>query len=269
MGLLDDLKKQAEAKKATEQQAALTQQELEKYYQDNIHPGMLNIYNYLNEMISHLNYLEHPTIARYPFLPGNQLTELTQGEYKAVIDSTNTTKDITLSFECGFAKDLIVDVEGKDRIESYSDILKEYKIKFERRDEKDADYKLVRSHFRVIGPVYAMVNFVGDIEKSCVNLFMRNIERPGLIKHTLKPEHLNDDFMDRLAKYLIRESDDFLKLDIDDSAKDEIRKKLQEAQQQREQELMEAEQRIREEEEAEKNKRTRFETFLDKIKPKK
>lgn len=269
MGLLDDLKKQADAKKVTEQQAVLSQQELEQYYQDEIHPGMLNIYNYLNEMISHLNYLEHPTIARYPFLPGNEYVELTQSQYKAVIDSTKTTKNITLNFECHFPEPLLVDVDGKDRIEGYSDVLKNYKIKFDRRDEKDKDYKLVRSHFSVEGPVFAMVNFMGDIEKSCVNLFMRNVEKPGITKHVLKPEHLNNEFMDRLAKYLIRESDDFLKLDMDENAKDEIRKKLQEVQQQREQELIDAEKRLKEEEEAEKNKRGRFDTFLDKIKPKK
>ena len=269
MGLLDDLKKQAEAKKITEQQAVLSQQDLENHYQETIHPGMMNIYNYLNEMISHLNYLEHPTIAAYPLSPNNEKIELTQGEYKVVIDSTKTTKNITLNFECRFPEMFSVDVDGIDSIENYDEVLKSYKVKFERRDEKDSDFKLIRSHFVIKGPVFCMVNFEGDTEKLCVNIFMRNVEKPGMSKFVLRAEHLNDELMDRLAKYLIRESEDFLKLDIDENAKEEIRKKVQEAQRQHEQELLEADRRLKEEEEAEKNKPSRFDSLLNKIKPKK
>jgi hypothetical protein len=269
MGLLDDLKKQADAKKATEQQAALSQQEREQYYQDVLHPGMLNIYNYLNEMISHLNYLEQPTTAQYPLLPGKEKLDLNQGYYKIVIDSTQTTKNITLSFECQFPNLLEVNVEGKDRIEDYTDTLNNYKVRYERRDKKDEDFKLVEACFKVEGPVFASVTFAGDVEQSRINLFLRNVEKPGLVKHVLKSDHLHDEFLDRLAKYLIRESDDFLKLDIDESAKQQIRKNLQAANQQREQELIEAEKRLQEEQEAEKNKRTHFDTLIEKLKPKK
>ena len=269
MGLLDDLKKQADAKKATEQRVALTQQELEQYYQDEIHPHMLDIYKYFNEMIEHLNYLEHPTIAKYPLLPGFEKVELNQQMYKLVIDSIQTTKNILLNFECHFPSALEVEVGGKERIEDYTETLNNYKIKFGRRDRKDEDFKLVHASFKVEGPVFASVNFVGDVENSCVNLLLRNVEKPGLVKYVLRKEQLNEEFMDRLAKYLIRESDDFLKLDIDESAKEQIRKNLEAANKQREQEFIEAEKRLLEEQEAEKNKRTRLDTFLDKLKPKK
>jgi hypothetical protein len=83
MGLLDDLKKKTEEKKATEEQAALSQQELEQRYQDEIHPQMLDIYKYFNELIEHLNFLEQPSIARYPLLPGNEKNRLGTAKLQA------------------------------------------------------------------------------------------------------------------------------------------------------------------------------------------
>lgn len=249
MGLLDDLKKKTEEKKATEEQVALSQQELEQHYQDEIHPHMLDIYKYFNELIEHLNYLEQPSIASYPLLPGNEKAELEQKNYKLVIDSTQTTKNVMLNFECHFPQPVEVEVNGQEKIEDYTELLKSYKVKYDRRDRKDQDFKLVHSIFNVQGPVFGSVNFIGDIPNSRVDLILRNVERPGSVKHVLKKEQLNEAFLDRLAKYLIRESDDFLKLEIDDSAKEQIRKHLEEAERQREEELAEAERRIKEEEE--------------------
>ena len=269
MGLLDDLKKKTEEKKATEEQVALSQQELEQHYQDEIHPLMLDVYKYFNELIEHLNFLEQPSIAQYPFLPGNEKTGLEQKNYKLVIDSTQTTKNVMLNFECHFPDPLEVEVNGKEKIEDYSELLTSFKVKHDRRDRKDSDFKLVHANFTVEGPVYGSVNFVGDVENARIDLIMRNLEKPGAVKHALKKEQLNEEFLDRLAKYLIRESDDFLKLEIDDSAKEQIRKFLEDAEKQREQELKEAEERLKAEEEAEKNKPGRFDGLLNKIKPKK
>ena len=249
MGLLDDLKKKTEEKKATEEQAVLSQKELEQQYQDDIHPHMLEIYNYFNQLIEHLNFLEQPSRAKYQLLPGNEKIELEQKNYKLVIDSTHTTKNVALSFECHLEKPREVEVSGKEKIESYSEILTNYKMKHDRRDRKDSDFKLVNANFSLFGPIFGSVNFIGDVGKTHVDLMLRNVERPGTVKHVLQKEQLNEDFLDRLAKYLIRESEDFLKLEIDESAKEQIRKNLEEAEKQREQELKEAEQRIKEEEE--------------------
>lgn len=269
MGLLDDLKKKSEEKKATEEQVALSQQELEQHYQDEVHPLMLDVYKYFNQLIEHLNFLEQPSIAQYPLLPGNEKTGLEQKNYKLVIDSTHTTKNVLLSFECHLEKPLQVEVNGKEKIESYSEVLTNYKVKFDRRDRKDSDFKLVHANFTIFGPVFGSVNFIGDIEKTHVDLVLRNLERAGTVKHVLQKEQLNEEFLDRLAKYLIRESEDFLKLEIDDSAKEQIRKNLEQAEKQREQELAEAEKLLKEEEEAEKNKPGRFDSLINKIKPKK
>ena len=69
MGLLDELKKQSDVLKAKEQQEKERQQKLNQYYQDEIHPGMLNIYKYLNQMIEHLNYIKDDTTAMIPLYP--------------------------------------------------------------------------------------------------------------------------------------------------------------------------------------------------------
>lgn len=266
MGLLDDLKKQSDDLKAKEQQEKERQQRLNQYYQDEIHPGMLNIYKYLSQMIEHLNYIKGDTTAMIPLLPNHEKTALKQKEYNLVIDSVEQTKNITLKFECHLPNKIKVELFGKDKSLNYNDRLNAYKIKFHRRDNKDANYELLGSRFDVEGPLHCAVTFAGDVDNSCVNLFLRNIEGPGVTRHILKAHHLNDEFMDKLGKYLLRENEDFLKLDMDDSTRAQIRQNLAEAQKQREQEMIEVEQRLKEELDT---KRSGLDKLFDKLKPKK
>lgn len=264
MGLLDDLKKQADDLKAREQQEKERLKKLNDFYQENIHPGMLSIYKYLNEMIEHLNYLNKDIPAQIPLLPNHEKTEVLQKEYNLVIDSIEQTKNISLKFRCTLPQKLEIYLTGKDRILDYNDWLNSYKIRFNRRDTKDDNYELLGSNFIVEGPINCNVSFIGDIENSCVNLLLRNVEYPGIAKHILKPHHLNDEFMDKLGKYLLRENDDFLRLDMDESAKEQIRKNLEEDQKQREKELQEMEELLNKE-----NKRKGLDSLFNKIKPKK
>ena len=61
MGILDDLKSQAEAQKASEEQEKHRQANLLKYYEKNLHPKMMQLYSFLNEFIEHLNYINNVT----------------------------------------------------------------------------------------------------------------------------------------------------------------------------------------------------------------
>ena len=154
MGLLDDLKKQSDDLKAKEQQEKERQKQLTDYYQDNIHPGMLNIYNYLNQMVEHLNYLEKDITANIPILPNHEHAEFKQQEYSLVIDSVEQTKSISLKFKCTLPSAIRLELFNKDKIMDYNDRLNEYKIRFTRRDSKDDNYELLGSKFLIEGPKY-------------------------------------------------------------------------------------------------------------------
>jgi hypothetical protein len=256
MGILDDLKNQAEAKKAGEEQEKQRQAKLNKYYEENIHPKMMQIYSFLNEFIEHLNYINHITKVSYPIAPDGSMQEFEQFEYKVTIDSTKAVKDMNLRFSCRLKEPLVFELENSERILSYTDLLHSYRIEFDRYDNKDSNYELIDSKFKVVGPINVNIIIQADIEKSSINLLLSNFEKPGHSKHVFKERHITDEFIDGLGKFILRQNSEFLKLDIEDEHKEEIRKKIQEDLKQRQQELEEAERLLKLEEEKEAEKKS-------------
>lgn len=242
MGILDDLKNQAEVQKAKEEQDKQRQADLIQYYQDEIQPKMLQLYKFFNELVEHLNYLNKDTKATYPVMPDGSLQEFNQSEYKVTIDSAKEIKNINLRFFCNLEKPLRLEVENEERIERYSEVLHSFRIPFDRKDSKDNDFNLIKSSFEIKGPITAHIIFKGDVGNSQIEMLLTNVEKPGTHKHLLKDRHITEDFIDGLGKFILRENPQFLKLEIADEDKERIRLRVQEDIQRRHEELEEAEQ---------------------------
>ena len=249
MGILDDLKTQSEVQKAGEAEEKQRQADLLKFYQDNLHPKMLQLYTFLNEFIEHLNYIKLDTKVNYPVLPDGSMKEFAQGDYKVTIDSATEVKEINLRFYCDLEEPLIIELENSERIQRYTDVLHSYRIEFDRTDNKNSNYELVSSKFKVIGPIPVNVILQGDVATSSIHLILNNFEKPGVSKHTFKERHITDEFIDELGKFILRQNPEFLKLDIEDNHKEQIRQHIEADIKQRQQELNDAEALLKSEEE--------------------
>ena len=256
MGILDDLKNQADDKKAIEEREKQRQIELHEYYQKNIHPKMLQLYTFLNEFIEHLNYIKKVTKVSYPIAPDGSLVEFEQSDYKITIDSTKAITDMNLRFNCKLDETLVYELENSERILSYTDVLHSYRIDFDRVDIKDNNYELISAKFKIKGPISINVILQADIQTSSINMLLSNFEKPGASKHIYKERHITEEFIDGFGKFILRENLSFLKLDIADEDKDKIRQKIQADLHRRKQELEESERLLRLEEEQEKEKKS-------------
>jgi len=256
MGILDDLKNQSDLQKADEAREKQRQADLLKYYQKNIHPKMLQIYTFLNEFIEHLNYIKKITKVSYPIAPNGSLCEFEQSGYKVTIDSTKAIKDLNLRFSCELREPLIFELENSERILSYTDLLNAYRIEYDRADTKDNDYELISSVFKIKGPINVNIILQADIETSSINMLLNNFEKPGASKHIFKERHITDEFIDGFGKFILRQNPQFLKLDIADEHKEQIRQNIQADLKQRQQEIDEAERLLKLEEEQEAEKKS-------------
>jgi len=256
MGILDDLKNQSEVQKAEENRETQRQFELLKFYQEKLHPKMLQLYSYLNELIEHLNYIKTETKVSYPINPDGSSQEFNQIDYKITVDSSNEVKEINLRFRCELAEPLVFELENSERIERYSDVLHSYRIEFDRTDTKDSDYQLISAKFKVIGSIPVNIILQGDIANSSINLLLNNFEKPGFSKHTFKERHITEKFIDDFAKYILRQNPEFLKLDIKADHKEKIRQNIQADLKQRQQEIEEAERLLKLEKEQEAEKKS-------------
>lgn len=241
MGLLDDLKNKANDLRAREQREKERCEHLNQVYQDEIHPRMTEVYQYLNELTEHLNYVKPETIARYPVLPQRRPHPFRQHDYKLTVDSNRQLKNITLNCRAELDEAVRFYIEGKERVLYHRELLDSYKLRHDRKEYKDESYELLGADFILEGPMQISIYFVGDIENSAVNLFMSNFEQPGVVKHVLKAHHLNREFLDKLARYLLREDDQFLNLDISDDHKQTIRQMLEQERLKQQEEIAEME----------------------------
>ena len=256
MGILDDLKNQSEVLKTSEEQEQLRQAELLKFYQENLHPKMLQLYKFLNELVEHLNYIKKETKVFYPVLPDGTLQEFEQLDYKVTIDSVNEVKDLNLHFLCNLKEPLVFEIENSERIQRYTDVLHSYRIEFDRTDNKDSNYQLISSNIKIVGPIPVNIILQGDIANSAIHLILNNFDKPGMQKHTFKERHITEEFIDDFGRFILRQNPEFLKLDIDEEQKEKIRQQIQEDMRQRQQELDEADQLLKLEEEQKTEKKS-------------
>ena len=256
MGILDDLKNQSDIQKSGEASEAQRQAELLKYYQENLHPKMLQIYAFLNEFIEHLNYIKTETDVNYPVKSDGSMQLFKQSDYKVTIDSATEIKEINLRFYCKLEEPVVIELENSERIQRFADVLHSYRIDFDRTDNKDSNYELISAKFKVNGPVPVNVILHGDIETSSIHLLLNNFEKPGASKHTYKERHITDEFIDGLGKFILRQNPLFLKLDIEDGHKEQIRQNIQADLKQRQHEMEEADRLLKLEEEKNNEKKS-------------
>lgn len=256
MGILDDLKNQSDLQKSAEEKETQRQADLLKYYQENIHPKMLQLYTFLNEFIEHLNYINKITKVSYPIAPNGGLCEFEQSGYKVTIDSAKAIKDLNLRFSCNLIEPLVFELEKSERILTYTDLLNTYHIDFDRFDNKDNNYELISSKFKIKGPIQVNIILQADIQTSSINMLINNFEKPGASKHIFKERHITEEFIDGFGKYILHENPMFLKLEIADEEKEKIRKSIQADLEKRKQEFEEAERLLKLEEEKEAEKKS-------------
>lgn len=256
MGILDDLKNQSDIQKAGEASEKQRQADLLKFYQENLHPKMLQLYTFLNEFVEHLNYIKNETEVSYPVKPDGSSQEFIQRDYKVTIDSSTEVKEINLRFYCELAEPFSVELENAERIQRYIDVLHSYRINFDRTDNKDSNYDLISSKIVVNGPVPINVILQGDVSTSSIHLILNNFEKSGFSKHTYKERHITEDFIDDLGKFILRQNPMFLKLDIADEHKEQIRQNIQADLKQKQKEIEEAESLLKKDEELEAEKKS-------------
>ncbi len=255
MGLLDDLKNQADNLQAKEQAGEGGLGQKTDFYNNEIHPRMVEIFDFLKEMTKNLNIIKPETIIEYPILPGGQNQTFRQGDYKVEADNHQQIKEIKLSFKAELEKPITLKVMGEDNAKKQTELLASYKILSQRKDFKDKNYKHTHSDFIIEGPINITIQFVGDVEASSVQLYLGNFDTPGVVKRNLDIKNINQDFLDKLGHYILREDNKLFSLDISEKDKQAIRQMVEKERAKRELEIAEMERLAEEEKEKEKNSR--------------
>jgi len=189
MGILNELRDEAERKKIIDQQQVISAEQLAENYQQNILPKMQLIFDFFKEIVEHLQFIKDPIKVidyskKYP-----ELGELIQQDYKLSTDKHggishyHDLKDIKVRFYCVGEGSMELAVKSQAEIEQQVNYL-------------TAKKEIFNHH-----------NF-------------------GHIKRNYNPEEINDAFLDQVAKFLLRKDNDFIEIEMTEQEREALRENL-------------------------------------------
>lgn len=231
MGILNQLRDEANQKKENDRNNLTRKQQLEIDYQTKVLPKMQNTFLFMKELVEHLKFLDHAIIIENYSNHYPQFGNLTQTDYKINTDGIVGFVDIeqlmqiNVSFQCLGEGDFFIKKQGKFAIEQEIAFLQEKNIKFAWNPTQNlnetASIKVYR-HFPV------SFRFEVDYEQSQIKLHIKNHSNFDNYSKAFLPDEVNDELLDEIARFMLRKDYDFIRLKISNQQKQDIRQRLNE-----------------------------------------
>ncbi len=209
MGLLDDLKKEADTLK--NQEAARTQS-----LQANaasVDRALRKTFNYLNELFRQLNVVKPPCDRAYDLLTVGKISGLTQQDYRIEYRTSQRNgvehyENLEVTFKRSKGQPMTVKRDA-EHIEKFRELLWLNNLRFTSEPIRNDRRVVVSETFVISGDIICGVDIVGDYETGAVRFKLKNVEDFGPSMYTLEPDAITDQALEELAKVLIGKESNF------------------------------------------------------------
>lgn len=209
MGLLDDLKKEADSLK--HQEAARTQSI--KANAASVDRALRKAFYYLNELFKQLNVVKPPCPLVYDLQTVGKIDGLTQGDYRVEFrtsqrDGSEHFENLQVAFKRSKPDKLVVKREA-EYIERFRDLLWQNNMRFTSEQLRNERRVVVSETFNINCEVICGVEIIGDYEAGAIRFKLKNIEDFGPTVYTLEPDSVTDPALEEFAKLLIGKESKF------------------------------------------------------------
>ncbi len=237
MGSLDEARRQVYQKQIAARAAEKRADQLDSIYRERILPKMTFIHTSLGKLCEKLNQSDVPVKVSY-FIEGfGRLENLIQSDYQVSADSLIEINEINFQFVSAGQGELGVYIEGKKNVDMYIELFKENKLKFTGKVVKDDTDYVTGAKLAVQRHVPVSFVFKVDVANASIELRIRNFESLGESSLQFSAESITEEFMKKLAEYIVRKNKGFFSLDLSEIERRRIRAKVLYEQQQRAAEL--------------------------------
>ena len=237
MGLLDELKQEAQEVKAKDVEADSTAQPADgDTVRRKLEPKMKALYKYFTEFTEHLNVVSPEVTGDYLLEGLGTLTGLRQGDYKLATDDPNSIQKFTFHWSCTRPGRQEFKVPNPHLAEMHRETLWNLNLKFNKRDLQNG----AGSVFVVEAYVPVSIEFEMDAERGVIGLKVKNLGSLGIVNYHYPPEKVNAELMDELAKCVLRRPNRFDELNgekMSDTLRQRLREELEKEREQRNTEL--------------------------------
>ena len=236
MGVLDELKKEAQDVKAKESETKTTTRTHSAQVRLNLEPKMVILYNYFKEFCDHLSVITPEVSGDYLLEGLGTLNNLRQDEYKITTDDPQSVQKFTFHWSCSRQGRQEFKVPNPVTAEQHRENLWNLNLRFNKRDMQAG----AGAVFVVDTYVPVSIEFEANYDKNAIQLKLKNLGTLGIVKHFFDPSKITGEFMDELAKCVLRRPNRFDELTgntLSDTTRQRIREQLAAERYQRDTEL--------------------------------
>lgn len=230
MAILDELKLEAERVRQSNASESQRQASLQRRYQDEICPTLVEIHRYLYDLVEQLKVVTWNVEANYEFPGIGNVTNLVQEDYRVHIDSTDRPTRVTLNLACRHpvSRQYIVNRKDADELR---DFLYAQEASYGTRpysgpDTKEGQKMIIDSRIHVKSSIVVEA----DIANSGIAMHIINFDNQPMVALNMLCSEIDNQWLDRLGNYVLRRTDTFGKQNIlNESERESLRVHLQEA----------------------------------------
>ena len=242
MGLLDELKTEAQELKAREDdgqdptQANANPDWDAEQARRMLAPKMRALYNYFKEFNEHLNVVSPDVSGDYLLEGLGTLNNLRQGDYQLATDDPKSIQKFTFHWSCSGSGRQEFKITNPILAEKHRETLWNFNLRFNKRDLQSG----AGAVFVVEAFVPVSFEFEADPVKNVISLKLKNLGALGVVTHFYSPDKVNAELMDELAKCVLRRPNRFDELNgekMSDTLRQQLRENLEKERERRNTEL--------------------------------
>ena len=226
MGLLDDLKGEAEQLQANAASDRSKVAQQEAYYREHTKPALLNVYRYLQELLEQLEILDKEVKADF-LIPGYKAVSAQQIARKININSLENLSHISLRIT--FAIDeLQFSVMPLDKAGDTRKFFENHRMPFSDWPIRDNDNSISGLNFLVNNlEISGGIDLQADKASQQITMTAFNVQGFKHLKSKITVERIDQGWLDRLGHFVIGEIEDPNRTEVSDEFRSALREKME------------------------------------------
>lgn len=209
MGLLDDLKKEADTLKNQEAERTQTI----KANAAAVDRALRKTFNYMNELFKQLNVVKPACPRTYDLQSVGVIDGLSQSEYRIEFRTSQRNnsehyENLSVTFRRSKPEQLTVKRDA-EQIERFRDLLWQNNMRFTSEVFRNERRVVITEVFKINCEILCGADIIGDYDNGAVRFKLKNIEDFGPTVYTLEPDSINDQALEDLARMFIGKDSNF------------------------------------------------------------
>ncbi len=243
MSLLDQLERQARERREQEERDEALRSERRDFYRTHTAPAMRKIFDYLKTLSSHLKYLDQTSQKHYTIPQYGQVTATIDPDIKVRLSTEKGVRSEILILATGR-----IDERSSQRVtvnaqqaEALDQVIIDHSFSARKRVHKNAEGEVVGGTYRIVGEFLLRGTIQARVESPEIELELSNFVELGIQRRKIRADQIDDEFIDRLGRYLVGNDQSLLRDDVSGDYRDRIQRRLQRSEREKKMEMLDYE----------------------------